>query len=241
MAVRYELYYWPMIQGRGEFVRLAFEASGAPYVDVARLPESRGGGVAAIQSVLGGALGGPLPFAPPVLRAGRVVVAQTAAILHHVGPALGLVPRGDAGRLAVHQHQLTIMDLVAEAHETHHPIAVGLYYEDQKREAKRRAERFVADRIPKFLRYFESALDGRRALVGSALSYADLSVFQVLEGLDYAFPRAMKRRRRSIPGLLALRDRVRAQRGIAAYLASDRRIPFNEMGIFRHYPELDTG
>lgn len=245
--MRYELYYWPGIQGRGEFVRLAFEEAGVPYVDVARLPKAKGGGVGAVVRALEGELGGTLPFAPPILKAGRVVVAQTAAILHHVGPDLGLVPADAARRLAVHQHQLTIADLVAEAHDTHHPIATGLYYEDQKPEAKKRAAAFIAERIPKFLGYFESVLAANKAtkgkvrhLVGSKLSYVDLSLFQVVEGLDYAFPRAMKKQRKKIPLVVALHDHVASRPRIAQYLASERRIRFNEMGIFRRYPELDA-
>lgn len=245
--MRYELYYWPGIQGRGELVRLAFEEAGVPYVDVARLPKEKGGGVAAVLRALEGELGGTLPFAPPILKAGRVVVAQTAAILQHVGPDLGLVPADAAGRLAVHQHQLTIADLVAEVHDTHHPIASALYYEDQKAEARKRAAAFVADRIPKFLGYFERIL-GRNAaskgkirhLVGKKLSYADLSLFQVVEGLRYAFPRAMKKQEKRLPRVVALHDHVASRPRIAAYLASERRISFNEMGIFRRYPELDA-
>lgn len=232
--MRYELYYWPMIQGRGEFIRLAFEEAGVPYVDVAREK-----GVAVLTKVLRGELGGTRPFAPPVLKVGRVVVAQTSAILHWVGPKLGLVPKDEAGRFAVHQHQLTIMDLVAEAHDTHHPIGTSLYYEDQKPEAKKRAASFIADRIPKFLGYFEDVLGKRKFLVGSSLSYADTSLFQTIEGLRYAFPKAMKKYERKIPKLLALHERVVTRPGIAKYLASERRIPFNEHGIFRKYPELD--
>lgn len=246
--MRYELYYWPSIQGRGEFVRLAFEEAGTPYVDVARLPKSKGGGVDAIFRALRGELGPVRPFAPPILKAGRVVVAQTAAILHFVGPELGLVPRDPARRLAVHQHQLTIMDLAAEAHDTHHPIAVGLYYEDQRAEAKKRAATFIAERIPKFFGYFEAVLEGNgntrgrkvRHLVGASLTYADLSLFQVVAGLEYAFPRAMKAQRKKHPHVMALAAHVASRPRIAAYLASERRIAFNEMGLFRRYPELDA-
>lgn len=228
-----------MIQGRGEFVRLAFEDAGVPYVDVARLPKAKGGGVDALMKVLRGSLGGTRPYAPPVLKAGRTVVAQTAAILHFVGPALGLVPKDVAGRFAVHQHQLTIMDIAAEVHDTHHPIATALYYEDQKAEAKKRAKHFIADRIPKFLGYFEEVLGKRKFLVGTSISYADTSMFQIIEGLRYAFPKAMKRYEKKIPRLIALHERVVTRPGIAKYLASERRIPFNEMGLFRKYPELD--
>lgn len=233
----YELYYWPGIQGRGEFIRLTLEDAGARYVDVARTP----GGMAKMTRLMQRGDGGVLPFAPPFLRSGRVLVAQTANVLLFLGPRLGLAPNDERGQLGVHQVQLTIADLVAEAHDTHHPIAVSLYYEDQKREAKRRAASFVAERMPKYLGWLERVLDanGGRVLVGRRVSYADLSAFQVVEGLSYAFPRAMKRVARRVPRLLALRDRIAKRPRIAAYLASERRLPFGEEGIFRHYAELD--
>jgi glutathione S-transferase len=233
--VRYELYYWPTIQGRGEFIRLAFEEAGVPYVDVAR---EKGADV--LTKVLKGSLGGTRPFAPPVLKSGKMVVAQTSAILHWVGPKLGLAPKNDAGRFAVHQHQLTIMDLAAEAHDTHHPISTSLYYEDQKPESKKRSARFVSDRVPKFLGYFEEVLGTRKFLVGSSITYADTSMFQIIEGLRYAFPKAMKRFEKKIPRLLGLHERVVTRPGIAKYLASERRIAMNEDDLFRRYPELDV-
>jgi glutathione S-transferase len=241
--MRYELYYWPQIQGRGEYIRLALEEAGVDYVDVARLPASAGGGEGAIERVLKGARNGRTPFAPPILKAGRLLIAQTAAILQNLGPRLALVPRADAARLWVHQLQLTLADLVGEAHDVHHPIASGLYYHQQKREALRRAADFRSERLPKFLGYFESVLRdnpaGERHLVGRSVSYVDLSLFQTIAGLDYAFPRAMARMRRAHPRLAALHERVAHRPRIAAYLASERRIPFNEYDIFRHYPELD--
>ena len=235
--MRYELYYWPEIQGRGEFVRLALEEAGARYVDVARHP---GGENAMIALMNGRRLARP-PFAPPFLKAGRLVIGQTANILLYLGPRHGLVPASDAGRLWVHQLQLTLADLVAEAHDTHHPISGSLYYEDQRREAKRRAASFVDERIPKFLGYFEDLLgrSGATYLAGRSVSYADLSLFQVMAGLRYAFPKAMARHARSHRRVAALHDRVAARPRIAAYLASPRRIAFNEQGIFRHYPALD--
>jgi glutathione S-transferase len=241
---RFELFYWSGIQGRGEFVRLAFEAAGVPYVDVGRLPASRGGGDAAVARLLEEAGPWLTPLGPPALRHGKVLVAQTAAILQWLAPRIGLVPRDEASRLRAHQIQLTIADLVTEVHDTHHPIAVSLHYEDQKAEAARRAAEFIRERIPKFLGYLHRALDSNAAgkgrwLVGRGLSYVDLSAFQVVAGLRYAFPRAMARHERRVPRLAALHDRVAALPRIAAYLASERRIPFNEWGIFRHYPELD--
>ena len=241
--MRYELYYWPTIQGRGEFVRLALEAADADYIDVARMPERRGMGVPALMRMLEKAPAGRLPFAPPILKAGKDVIAQTANILFYLGPRLGLVPKAEATRLWAHQLQLTVADLVAEVHEVHHPVGASLYYEDQKREAKRRAENFRKERLPKFLGYFERVLEanprGNRYMVGAALSYVDLSMFQIIAGLDYAFPRAMRRLRRKHRRLIALHERVMERPRIAAYLASERRIPFNTEGIFRHYPELD--
>lgn len=241
--MRYELYYWPQIQGRGEFVRLALEEGGADYVDVCRMPERKGMGVPAMMRLMKEAPGDRLPYAPPFLKAGRQVIAQTANILQFLGPRLGLVPKAEASRPWAHQLQLTITDVVSEAHETHHPIAGSLYYEEQKPEAKRRAGHFRAERLPKFLGYFENVLaenpGGDRHLVGRSLSYVDLSMFQVIAGLNYAFPRAMKGMSRKCPRLMALHQRVKDRPRIAAYLASGRRIPFNQQGIFRHYPELD--
>jgi glutathione S-transferase len=237
----YELFYWPGIQGRGEFIRLALEEAKAPYVDVARLPEKEGGGVKAMMKVMHAAEGTLEPFAPPFLRAGDLVIAQSANILQFLGPRLDLVPAEEARRYEAHQLQLTIADFAAEVHDVHHPIASSLYYEDQKDEARRRAQVFRAERIPKFLGYFERVLDRHKTghFIGKKVSYVDLSMFQVMVGLEYAFPRTMKAFESKVPALVKLRDHVKHRPHIAAYLASDRRIPFNEQGIFRHYPELD--
>ncbi|WP_027863824.1 glutathione S-transferase [Massilia alkalitolerans] len=232
----YELFYWPGIQGRGEFVRLALEEAGAEYVDVAR----REGGMDLLLSAL--ETESRPSFAPPFLRAGELTIGQVANILLYLGEQHALAPRSDPGRLWTHQLQLTIADLVTEIHDTHHPIATSLYYEDQKPEAQRRAADFIETRLPKFFGYFSRLLtnpEQRDWLVGDKPSYADLSLFQVIEGLRYAFPNAMKRLEGEYPALGALRDRVAARPNIAAYLASPRRIPFNQNGIFRHYPELD--
>lgn len=230
----YELLYWPGIQGRGEFVRLALEEAGEDYEDVARGP----GGVDALMAAL---KEGPTPsFAPPFLRAEGMTIGQTAAILMYLGERHGLAPQDTAGRLWTHQLQLTIADLVAEAHDTHHPVGNGLYYEDQKAEALRRAQDFTKARIPKFFAYFSTVLGEKDYLLGADLTYADLSLFQLLEGLDYAFPKATARALAQHPNLAALRARVAARPRIAAYLQSPRRIPFNEEGIFRRYPELDA-
>ncbi len=232
----YELFYWPGIQGRGEFVRLALEEAGVAYVDVAREP----GGMARMLA----AMDGPdhPPFAPPFLRANGLTIGQTANILLYLGQHHGLAPGDEAGGLWVHQLQLTIADLVAEAHDTHHPIATSLYYEDQRPEAKRRAADFIETRLPKFLGYFSRLLSNpepRDWLVGDKPTYADLSLFQVVAGLRYAFPQTLARIDAAYPALGALHDRIAARPRIAAYLASPRRPPFNEEGIFRHYPELD--
>jgi glutathione S-transferase len=236
----YELYYWPMIQGRGEFVRLALEDADAAYRDVARGK----GGMRELEKLIAAHGGGlAAPFAPPFLRSGKLLIAQTSAILHFLGPRLGLVSIDDKSRFAALQYQLTIADLVSEAHDTHHPIGSGLYYEQQKREALARSENFRSERLPKFLKYFESLLAkqprARRAYVMGRHSYVDLSLFQVFEGLHFAFPNAFGRLAKRLPLLTALRDRVAARPRLAQYLASDRRIAFNQYGIFRHYPELD--
>jgi len=238
--MRYELYYWPEIQGRGEFVRLALEDAGADYVDIARLPKR---GMAAMMRFMESRSIKYPPFAPPFLQAGKSVIAQTANILFFLGPRLRLVPKNEASRLWVHQLQLTIADWVGEVHDTHHPISGGLYYEEQKPEAKRRAADFRDNRLPKFLDYFEGIL--KRApkrngyLLSKAVSYVDLSMFQMIDGLRYAFPRRMTKLEPKYPLAVALHDRIAARSRLAAYLVSPRRLPFNQEGIFRHYPELD--
>ncbi|THD80993.1 MAG: glutathione S-transferase [Phenylobacterium sp.] len=237
-----ELYYWPTIQGRGEFVRLALEQAGADYLDMARL-KGPGQGVEAMMRLMKDQAVTRPSFAPPFLRDGEVMVGQTAAILAYLGPKLGLAPQAAADRAWLDQIQLTIADLVAEAHDTHHPVDLEAYYKDQKPEAARRAEGFRGKRIAKFLGWLETVLArnpaGPEWLVGARLTYADLSAFQVTEGLRYAFPKAAAKTLKATPKLVDLADRVRALPNIAAYLASERRIAFNEDGIFRHYPELD--
>ncbi|MDB5549546.1 MAG: Glutathione S-transferase domain [Tardiphaga sp.] len=235
--MRYDLYYWPTIQGRGEFVRLALEEAGAAYVDVCRRGDS---GVSAMLKMMAATTGTP-SFAPPFLKSGKLVIGQTANILFYLGGRHGLAPATESGRLWLHQLQLTIADLVAEVHDTHHPIGVSLYYEDQKSAAKQRSKEFWAERAPKYLGYFERVLaaSGAAFVNGRKVSTVDLSLFQVVDGLRYAFPKRMAKFERKIPKLIALHDKVAERPNIAAYLASDRRIPFNEDGIFRHYKALD--
>jgi glutathione S-transferase len=235
--MRYELYYWPGIQGRGEYVRLALEEAGADYDDMARGER----GMAAMMRMMEAKSGTP-PFAPPFLKAGKLVIGQTANILFYLGSRHGLAPKAEAGRLWVHQLQLTVTDFVVEVHDTHHPIATSLYYEDQKAPAKKRADEFWDERVPKYLGYFERLLEqsGGAYVTGRRLTYVDLSMFQLVEGLRYGFPKRMKAFERKIPSLIELRDRVAARPNIKAYLASERRIAFNEDGIFRHYKELDS-
>ncbi len=233
--MRYQLYYWPGIPGRGEFVRLALEQAGAGYDDVARTDGMKG-----MMALMGEAQ--RPPFAPPFLRAGKLLIGQTANILLFLGGRHGLAPANEAGRLWTHQLQLTVADIVLEAHDTHHPIGSSFYYEEQKPEALRRAGNFRKERLPKYLGYFERVLAGNgrgKYLVGGKVTYADLSLFQLVNGLEYAFPRAMMRQARRHPLVMAVRDRVAALPRIAAYRASERCIGFNESGIFRHYPELD--
>src|SRR6202162_1940617 len=234
--MRYELYYWPSIQGRGEYVRLALEEPGAYYADVARGER----GMAAMMRMME-QKGGTPPFAPPFLKAGKLVIGQTANILFYLGSRHGLAPKAEAAKLWVHQLQLTVTDFVLEIHDTHHPLGSSLYYEDQRGPAKRRTGEFWNERVPKYLGYFEGLLEdnGGFYITGRRVSYVDLSLFQIVAGLRYAFPRRMKAFERQIPGLRDLHDRVASRPNIKAYLASDRRIAFNEDGIFRHYKELD--
>jgi glutathione S-transferase len=237
--MEYELYYWSGLQGRGEFVRLAFEEAGAAYVDVARRPD----GTTAMMKLMRRKAAPPTPFAPPFLKHGDLIIPHVANILMYVGSKLGLAPPDEPGRHALHGLQLTITDIVAEVHDTHHPISGDLYYEDQKEPAKGRAAAFLANRVPKYLGYFERTLEmnphGPAHSFGPTLTYVDLSLFQLVEGLRYAFPRAMRGYGAEYPALAKLHDAVRRRPRIAAYLKSERRLAFNESGIFRHYPELD--
>jgi len=241
-ASRIELYYWPGIQGRGEFVRLLLEDAGAAYVDVARQHKD---GMAAMMRLLEGQGSGALPFAAPFVKVGAVMLSQTANVLAFLAAHLGLPPNHSALRAEANQIQLTLADFVGEIHDTHHPIAGSLYYEDQKAAAKRRARDFVTARLPKYLGWLETVLvrnrkSGAQWLVGSDCTYVDLSAFQVIAGLRYAFPNAIGAIDPELPHLIALHNRVAARPRIAAYLASKRRQPFNQTGIFRHYPELDA-
>ncbi len=239
----YELYYWPGIQGRGEFVRLALEAAGAPYIDVARGAGDSGKGLPAMLHYLQDGKVTHPPFAPPFLKDGDVLVGQTAAILQYLAPQLKLVGRSEQARIWTQQIQLTIADMVSEAHDTHNPVGASLYYEEQKPEALRRAKEFCSLRMPRFLQWFESILErnpaGSRHLVGGKPSYADLSLFQLIEGLRYAFPSAAQRTLATTPAVVHLHDRIAGLPRVAAYLRSERRVPFSEQGIFRRYPELD--
>ena len=237
--MRYELYYWPTIQGRGEFVRLALEEAGADYVDVARKPGKSG--MAAMKRLLEGKRTAHPPYAPPFLKAGKLVIGQTANILFYLGGRLGLAPRDEAGALWAHQLQLTIADLVTHIHDTHHPISGWLFYEQQRPAAKLRTRDFWRYRVPKFLGYFERiiAKSGGPYVFGRRLSYVDLSLFQIVEGLRYAFPKRMKRFERRVPRLIALAAHVAKRPRIAAYLASKRRIAFSQWGIYRYFKELD--
>jgi len=238
--MRYQLYYWPSIQGRGEFIRLALEAAGAGYVDVAR----RGGkrGVPAMMKLLAGKGVAHPPYAPPFLKAGKLIIAQTAEILFYLGPRLKLAPGDEAGRLWAHQLQLTIADLVTQIHDTHHPVSGWLYFEEQRPAARRRTKDFWRYRVPKMLGYFERVLkqNGGKYSVGRSLTYVDLSLFQIVEGLRYAFPKRMKRFAKKVPLLIALHDRVAQRPRIKAYLVSKRRIPFSQWGIYRYFKELDA-
>ena len=227
----YDLWYWPGLPGRGEFVRLTLEAAGLPYRD-------RGveGGAEALLANM--EKGDRRPFAPPYLRVEGQAIAQVANLLHWLTERHDLAPHAD--RVWLHQLQLTISDMVAEVHNVHHPVAMMAYYHEQKPEAARAAAQFREDRIPKFLGYFEEALANRDWMAGGRWSPVDTSLFQMVAGLRYMFPKRMAAIEGDYPALIALHDRVTSLPGIAAYLDSDRRQPFNEDGIFRHYPELDA-
>lgn len=236
--MRYELYYWPQIQGRGEFVRLVLEDAGCDYIDVARQP----GGEGRMLTALNWRSSKTPSFAPPWLKAGKLVIGQLPNILYYLGGRHGLAPKSDSGRLWVQQLQLTLADFLVEIHDTHHPIGSGLYYEEQKTEAARRAEDFRTTRAPKYFRYFDRviAASGGPYLTGRRVTYADISLFQTIEGLRYAFPKLMQKLERKHKAMVSLHEKVGGRPRIVAYLKSERRIPFNNMGVFRNYEELDA-
>lgn len=237
----YELYYWPVLQGRGEFIRLIFEEAGARYKDVGRLPEEDGGGIKAIVKYYQGEHEGHPAFAPPVLKVGDLVLAQMPNICLFLGRRLGLCPDDEAGSALANQLMLTVTDLVDEVHDTHHPLGPSLYFEDQEDEALQRSQQFLEHRLPRFLSYFQRVLrhNGGEHLMGDRLCYVDLALFQVLTGVQYAFPNAYARLMGETPELERHREAVAARPRVAEYLASPRRLPFNEDGIFRHYGKLD--
>ena len=231
----YELYYHAANPGRGEFIRLPLEEAGAEYVDVAREP----GGTEKMMRFMQDASISHPQFAPPFLKHGDLVIGQTANILLYLGTRLGLAPADEGERLWAHQLQLTIADLVQAIQHTHHPVAHGLYYDDQKAEALTYTRHFLAERVPKFLGYFERVLGSRGFMVGTSLTYVDLSIYQLFEGLRFSFPKAMRSLEPQYPQLVALRDTVAARPRIAAYRSSERCMAFNDRGVFRYYAELD--
>ncbi|MEF2072154.1 glutathione S-transferase family protein [Consotaella aegiceratis] len=239
----FELYYWPGIPGRGEYPRLVLEAAEAPYREMVQLSSKEGGGMSAMSAFLDGGAGDYVPFAPPFLKDGDVVVSQSGVIAAYLGEKLGPAPQSEPDRVFARSVAVTTADLATEAHDVHHPVGSGRYYEEQKPEALRQAEEFRSERMPKFLGWYETLIGhnstGSGFLVGDRMTYADLGLFHSVEGLRYAFPRRMATLEGHYPKVLALCAKVAAQPAVKHYLDSDRRQPFNENGIFRHYPELD--
>ncbi|SMY24333.1 unnamed protein product [Zymoseptoria tritici ST99CH_1A5] len=249
---KYEILYHPGIPGRGEFIRLAFEVTGTPYTDIAN---SQKDGYATVQKTCMNTTStasegsNPPMFAPPALRipgAGKngeaLVIAQTSNILLYLSEKLSLLPEGDEnGKYFVNQLVLTALDLNNEIHDTHHPIGPSLYYEDQKDASLLKAKDVRENRIPKFLSYFERVLKGNgdgKYLVGERVTTADVTVWQVLDGLQFAFPKEMAVRRKEFEALFKWYEGFKEEKGLKAYLGSERRLPYSQ-GVFRYYPELD--
>ena len=182
-----------------------------------------------------------------MLRHGDLLINQTPNILLYLGPKLGLAGGEDEHAIyRINQLALTALDgLSNEVHDTHHPVASGAYYEEQKAEAKRKSEDFVKTRLPKFLGYFERVLSGEASrggewLYGGEMTYADLVLWQCLDGTGFAFPKAVGRAREGgmYRRVFEHQERVRGVEGVREYLGSERRLEYGK-GIYRHYPELD--
>ena len=106
----YQLYYWPHIQGRGEVIRLALEEAGVDYTDVAREQNSEEESRNVILNVLQDKTLSRVPFAPPFLVDGGIMIAQAANILLYLSDKIGLAPLDEPGRIFAHQIQLTVTD-----------------------------------------------------------------------------------------------------------------------------------
>lgn len=251
---QYELLYHPSIPGRGEFIRLCFEATGVAYTDIAN---EKPNGYDEVQNICkpnNNDTTNPPIFAPPALRVpgagpngSPLLISQTPNILMYLAERLGLAPEDEAGTYHVYQLAFTALDLNNEVHDTHHPLAVEKYYEEQKDAALEKARDVREKRLPKFLAYFEACLGFNkekgggegRFLVGSRLTFADLVVWQVIDGLRFAFPKEMEARAGEYPDLLkGFYEGIKQEGGLKEYLKSERRLPYSQ-GIFRYYPELD--
>jgi glutathione S-transferase len=245
----YELIYWPSLPGRGEFVRLVLEAGGASYSDIAAksIPDSAQAVLGLIaESNIGDATNPPI-FAPPFLRHGDLSMNQTMNILRYLAPKFGLEGDGsEATKVHLASIAATIFDgLCNEAHETHHPIASSAYYEDQKPEAAKRAKNYIEERLPKFLTYVTRVLKAKTSgggpwLYGGTFTYADIVLFQCIDGNLFAFPKTMAKLRADskYDGVFKLYEAVKEVPKIAAYLSGKRPYQYGE-GIWRHYPELE--
>ena len=229
-----QLWYWPDIPGRGEFIRVALEAAEVEYADMAR----EKGAEALLEDMA--SRSGIAPLAPPYIIDGDLCLGQTAHILAVLADRYGFGAGELATDLQLIQLQLDVSDIVAEVHAVHHPISGALYYRDQMDAAYEAAQHFRETRIPKYLDHFEQALavNCGPCVLGDHWTHVDTSLFQLLEGLDYMFPSRMAEL--DYPRLALCREAVMEIDGIDAYLGSERRLAFNEDGLFRHYPELDA-
>lgn len=247
--VPYELIYWPGIPGRGEHIRLALEEAGATYTDSAHQKDGINSVLSQIDAKNLGDASNPPPLAPPILKHGDLLISQTSNILMYLAPRLGLVPSAEEDEDAIYKINalaLTALDgLSNEPHDCHHPVATSLYYEDQKTESKRKSQDYIANRLPKFLGYFERVLQGEASkggkwLYGGNFTYADLVLYQCLDGVKFAFPNATKRieKEGKFGKVFELHRAVQERPKIKEYLASERRQKYSQ-GIYRHYPELD--
>nr|ACM44934.1 sigma-class glutathione S-transferase [Laternula elliptica] len=218
---KWVLYYWPGFKGRAEFVRLVFEEAGIPYLESNQ-------GVA--DSIIKGEIGGYPVMMPPVVAKGDFRLGQTQMICQYLAGKYGLAPKGEEDKIHAEQVCASMYDYLTEGYGAFHGAKPGVKYADQKEEAQRYIDRVVQQRLPRYLKHFETVLAANTAgtgfLFGDSISHADLALFHIMNATEFQFPEVYKSAD-YIPLLKAHRDRIASRPNIVAYTQSERCKPFS--------------